>query len=91
MGLLKAAMEVTRRVLLDIKTFGGLVSSLLGFLSDLLGRKLVAPSWVWWLLGAILLFTTAWRAQWKLLKAEDRSRVSFLDKVSRPKNHKECC
>jgi hypothetical protein len=70
----KAAWEVARRVFADVRTWGGIVSSLLGVLSDWFERSLLFPSWVWWLLAVICLFATAWRAQWELMKAEDKSR-----------------
>jgi hypothetical protein len=72
--MIHAIWQTIQRVFKDLFAAGGLLTSAIGAVSDLLGKTFILPSWVWWALGVILLVVTASRLQWDLQKEKDKNR-----------------
>jgi hypothetical protein len=73
--MIHAIWQTVQRVFKDLFAAGGVLVSAIGALSDLFGKTLILPSWVWWAVGVILLFVTASRLQWDLQKEKDKNRI----------------
>jgi hypothetical protein len=52
----------------------GVLSSIIGTLSQWLGRPLAIPGWAWISIGAFLFFATACRVEWELIKEKEKNR-----------------
>jgi hypothetical protein len=84
--MLQAVIACLKRVFSDVSTWGGALSGAVGWLSDLIGRPLLLPSWAWWLLAVLLVFIAACRAHWELLKiqnANPEADMKLEDAVAR--------
>ena len=69
--MLKAIFVCIKRVIGTLTGFGGAVSSFIGAISEWSGHPVAVPGWAWLVLGAVLLFATACKIEWELLREKE--------------------
>jgi hypothetical protein len=74
LGQLHALPHCNSNGRFNVFAAAGVLVSVIGALSNLLGKTFILSSWVWWALGVILLFVTASRLQWDLQKEKGKNR-----------------
>ena len=72
--MIHATWQTVQNVFKDLFAVGGFLASAIGVLSEILGKTLIFPSWMWWLVGVILLLVTASRLQWDLQQEKEKNR-----------------
>ncbi len=77
--MFKAIWSCIKRVVRSVTGALGTLSTAIGAVSEWLQHPIVVPGWVWITAGAILLFATACRIEWELLKEKAKNRTPRPD------------
>ena len=72
--MFRAIWNCVKRVAATYEGAGGIFSAVFGSLAEFFGARPGLPGWAWLALGALLLFFTACRIEWELLKEKETGK-----------------